>query len=183
MIAGGARLGIQWPVSCGYLTYCGRATCVLDPVPCERLDSRRDNSNAPGYREMSQGLHSSPADHTLEEKKFFCCVTTRGRKICVLNGLGRDLSWSSLLPLLLSMARSSRGVLAMDGLASRCLLTTDFPLTVRVVTVTLVPTRRQILTITPLAQASPQPRSTRSRREPALCFSVRGAYGSCNFQG
>ena len=116
-------------------------------------------------------------------KKIFCRVTTRRRKIRILNGLGRDLGSSAASFSAWAWRDLSRGILAMRGLAPRRLPTTDFPLTVRVVTVTLVPTRRQILTITPLAQASPRPRSTRSRRAPASYFNVRGAHGSCNSQG
>jgi hypothetical protein len=182
-IAAGARLGIGWPVSCGRPRYRGPATCVLDPTHCERPDGRRDNSSAPDCGAMSQGLHSSLADHRQEGKKIFCRVTTRGRKIHVLNGLGRDLGSSTARSLRLGVARSGLDTLAMRGLAPRRLPTTDFPPTVWVVTVTLVPTRRQILTITPLAQASPRPRSTRSRRAPASYFNVTGAHGSCNSQG
>ena len=179
----GVRPGIRWPVSYGHLKCRGSSTCILDPAHCERRDGRPDNSSVPDYGATPPGLHSNLADHRPEEKKILCRVTTRGRKIHVLNGLGRDLSSLAALPLRLGMAKSNRGVLAMRGLAPRRLPTTDFPLTVRVVTVTLVPTRRQILTITPLAQASPQPRSTRSRRAPASYFNVRGAHGSCNSQG
>jgi hypothetical protein len=181
--AGGVPLGIRWPVSYGHLRCRGSSTCVLDPAHCERLDDRPDNSSVPDYGATAQAAHSNPADHRPEEKKTFCRVTTRGRKIHVLNDLGRDLSSLAALPLRLGMARSSRGVLAMHGLAPRRLPPTDFPLTVRVVTVTLVPTRGQILTITLLAQASPQSRSTRSRRAPAWYFNLMGAHGSCNSQG
>jgi hypothetical protein len=132
---------------------------------------------------MPWGLHSSPADHRLEEKKIFRRVTTRGRKIHVLNGLGRDLDFLAALPLRLGVASSGLGILAVLGLAPRRLPTTDFPLTVWGVTVTLVPTCRPILTITPLAQASARPRSTRSRRAAASWFNVGGAHGSCNSQG
>ena len=175
--------GIRWPVSYGRPTCRGRSTCVLDPAHCGRLDGRPDNSSVPDYGAKSAALHSNPADHRLEEKKIFCRVTTRGRKIHALNGIGRDLGSLTALLLRLGMAKSNRSVLAMPGLAPRRLPTTDFPLTVRVVTVTLVPTRWQILTIAPLAQASPRSRSTRSRRGPASYFNVMGAHGSCNSQG
>jgi hypothetical protein len=132
---------------------------------------------------MPSGLDSNLADHKPEEKKIFCRVTTRGRKVHVLNDLGRDLGSLAALPFRLGMTKSNRGVLAMHGLAPRRLPTTDFPLTVRVVTVTLVPTRWQILTITLFAQASPRSRSTRSRRAPASYINVMGAHGSCNSQG
>jgi hypothetical protein len=181
--AAGVPLGTRWPVSYGHLRCRGSSTCVLDPAHCERLDSRLDNSSVPDCGATPPGLRSNLADHRPEEKKIFCRVTTRRRKIHVLNGLGRDLSSLAALSLRLGMARSSRGVLAMCGLAPRRLPTTDFPLTVRVVTVTLVPTRWQILTITPLAQARTQSRSTRSRRAPASYFNLMGAHGSCNSQG
>ena len=183
MIAAGASFCIQRSVSCDRPTCRGRATCVLDPARCERPDGRRGNSSAPDYGATPWELRSNPADHRLEEKKFFCRVTTRGRKVRVLNGLGCDLGSSAALPFRLGMARSSRDILAMRGLAPRRLPTTDFSPTVWVVTVTLVPACRQILTITPLAQASPRPRSTRSRRTPASYSNVRGAHGSCNSQG
>ncbi len=183
LIASSARFGIQWPVSCGRPMCRGQAICVLDRVRCERPDGRRDNSSAPDYGAMPRGLDSSLADHRREGKKIFCCVTTRAGNFGGVNDLGHGLGSVTALFLCLGMARSSRGVLAMRGLAPRRLPTTDFPLTVRVATVTLVPTRRQILTITPLAQAGPRPRSTRSRRAPASYFNVRGAHGSCNSQG
>ena len=183
MIAAGAPFCIQWSVSCDRPTCHGQATCVLDPARCERPDGRRGNSSAPDYGATPWELRSNPADHRLEEKKIYCRVTTRGRKIHVLNGLGRDLGSSSALLLRLCMAKSSRGVVAMHGLAPRRLPTTDFPLAVWVVAITLVPTRRQILTIATLAQARPRPRSTRSRRAPASYFNVTGAHGSCNSQG
>ena len=179
----GARLGIQWLVSYGRPTYRVQATCVLDPVHCERPDGRRDNSSAPDYGAMPRGPHSSPADHRSEEKKIFCRVTTRVINFVAVNVLERGFGSLTALFLCLGVACSSCVVLAMQSLTPRGLPTTDLPLTVWVMTVTLVPTRRQILTITPLAQASPQPRSTRSRRAPASYFNVRGAHGSCNSQG
>ena len=103
----------------------------------------------------------------MEEKKIFCCVTTRGRKIHVLNGLGRGLSSLAALPLRLGMTFSGGGLLAVLGLAPRRLPTTDFPLTLRVVTVALVPTPGQVLTITPFSQANALPRSTPSGFAPA----------------
>jgi hypothetical protein len=176
-------LGIRWPVSYGHLRCRGSSTCVLDPAHCERLDGRPDNSSVPDYGATPPGLHSNLDDHRPEEKKIFCRVTMRGRKIQVLNDLGRDLGSLTALPLRLGMASPGRGILTVLGLAPGRLPTTDFPQTIRVVTVALVPTRRQILTITPLAQARPQSRSTRSRRAPASYFNVRGAHGSCNSQG
>ena len=137
----------------------------------------------PGCEASLRGLRGTLADRIREGKKSFCCVTTHGSNFGAVNDLGRGLGSSTALPFRLGMARSSRAILAMRGLASRRLPTTDFPLTVWVVTVALVPTRRQILTITPLAQAGPRPRPTRSRRAPAPYFNVRGAHGSCNSQG
>jgi hypothetical protein len=103
----------------------------------------------------------------VEGKKFFCRVTTRGRKIHVLNGLGRGLSSLTALPLRLGMTLPGGELLPVLGLAPRRLPTTDFPLTLRVVTVALVPTPGQVLTITPFAQANPLPRSTPSGFAPA----------------
>lgn len=186
LIAAGARPDTRWPASCGHRRCRERATCARDPTRCERPACRRGSSSEPGYGMMSRELHGSPAGCRVEGKKFFCCtccVTTRGRKIHVLNGFGRDLGSLTALLLRLGMAGSSHGVLAMPGLAPRRLPTTDFPPTVRIVTVTLVPTRGKILTITLLAQAGPQPRSTRSRRAPASYFNLMGAHGSCNSQG
>jgi hypothetical protein len=162
---------------------CGQAICVLDRGHCARPGGRRDNSSVPDYGAMPRGADSSLADRRLEEKKIFCRVTTRGGNFGAVNDLGHSLGSLTAFFLCLGMARSSRVVLAMRGLASRRLPTTDFPLTIWVVTVTLVPTLRQKLTITPLAQARPQPRPTRSRRASASYFNVRGTHGSCNSQG
>src|SRR5262249_56933965 len=103
----------------------GRATCVLDQARYERPDGRRGNSSAPDYGATPWELRSNPADHRSEEKKIFCRVTTRGRKVRVLNGLGRDLGSSSALPFPLGMAGSSRDILAMHGLPPRRLPTTE----------------------------------------------------------
>jgi hypothetical protein len=184
--AGSARPDTRWPASCGHRRCRERATCARDPTRCERPACRRGSNSVPGYGMMSRELHGSPAGRRVEGKKFFCCtccVTTRGRKIRILNGLRCGLGSLTALPLRLGVACPGRGILAVLGLAPRRLPTTDFPLTVLVVTVTLVPTAWQILTITPLAQASPQPRSTRSRRAPASYFNLMGAHGSCNSQG
>ena len=132
---------------------------------------------------MSREFHDSPVGCKVEGKKFFCCVTTRGRKIHVLNGLRRGLSSLAALPLRLGMTLPGGDILAVLGLAPRRLPTTDLPLTLRVVTVALVPTTRQVLTIAPFAQARPQSRSTRSSPVPASYFNLMGAHGSCNSQG
>jgi hypothetical protein len=171
------------PASCGHPGCREPATCARDPGRCERPARRRGNSNAPGYGAMSRELHSNPADHRWGGKKIFCCVTTRGRNIRVLSGFGRGFGSLTALPLRLGMAPPGCGILAVLGLAPPRLPTTDFPLTLRVVTVALVPTPRHVLTITPLAQASPQPRSTCSGFAPTSCFNVRSAHGSCNSQG
>ena len=183
VVPAGARLCIQRPVSCGRSTCRGQAICALDRVHCERPGGRRDNSSAPDYGAMPRGADSSLADHRLEAKKIFCGVTTRGGNFGTVNDLGHSLGSQTALFLCLGMARSSHRVLAMRGLASRRLPTTDLPLAVWIVTVTLVPTPRQILPMTSLAQARSQPRSTRSRRAPASYFNVRGAHGSYNSQG
>jgi hypothetical protein len=161
----------------------GPAICVRDQGHCERPDGRWDNSIAPDYGAMPRGADSSLADRRPEGEKNFCRVTTRGGNFSTVNDLGHSLGSLTALFLCLSVARSRHGVLAMRGLASRRLPTTHLPLAVWIVTVTLVPTRRQILTSAPLTQASPQSRSTRSRRAPALSFNVRGTHGSCNSQG
>jgi hypothetical protein len=132
---------------------------------------------------MPQGLHSSPADRRLEEKKIFCCVTTHGGNFSAVNDLGHGLGFLTARFLCLGVACSDCFILAMLGLTPRRLPTEDLLLTLRILAVALVPTRRQILTITPLAQASPWARPTRSRRAPASYFNVGGAHGSCNSQG
>ncbi len=162
---------------------CGQAICVRDRGHCARPGGRRDNSSVPDYGAMPRGADSSLADRRLEGEKIFCRVTTRGVNFGAVNDLGRGLGALPALFLGLGMARSNQVVLASRGLASRRLPTADLPLAFRVVTVTLVPTRWPIPTITPLAQASPQPRSTRSMRAPASYFNVRGTHGSCNSQG
>jgi hypothetical protein len=191
-IAGSARLGTRWPASCGHPGCRERATFARDPARCERPACRRGNSSAPGYGAMSRELHGSPAGCRVKGRKnFFCCacrVTTRRRKVRILNGLGRDLGSLTALPLRLGVASPGRVILAVLGLAPRRLPTTDFPLTLRIVTVALVPTPRQVLTIAPFAQARPQSRSTRSRSTrssptPASYFNLMGAHGSCNSQG
>jgi hypothetical protein len=130
-----------------------------------------------------RGLGDTRADRKWEGEKNFCCVTTRGSNFGAVNDLERGLGSASALFLCLGMATSSRGILAMLGLAPRRLPTTDFPLTFPVLTVTLVPTPRHVFAITPFAQASSLPRSALPSQAPALYFNVSGAHGSCNSQG
>jgi hypothetical protein len=184
--AGGTRPGTRWPASCGHRRCRERATCARDPTRCERPACRRGSSSVPGYGVMSRELHGSLAGCTVEGKKIFCCtccVTTRGRKVRILNGLGCGLGSLTALPLRLGVACPGRGILAVLGLAPRRLPTTDFPLTLRVVTVALVPPPRHVLTTTAFAQASSQSRATRSSPAPASYFNLMGAHGSCNSQG
>ena len=186
-IAGCARPDTQWPACRGHRRCRERATFARDPARCERPACRRGNSSAPGYGAMSRELHGSPAGRRVEGRKnFFCCtcrVTTRRRKLHIFNSLGRGLGSLTALPLSLGVASPGCGILAVLGLAPGRLPTTDFPLTLRIVTVALVPTPRQVLTIAPFAQARPQSRSTRPSPAPASYFNLMGAHGSCNSQG
>ena len=104
----GVRRGIRWLASSGHPRCRARATSVRGPGRCERPDGRRRSSSKPGCAMSSQGVGSSLADRRWGGEKIFCCVTTRGRNVRVLNGLGRD--FGSLPALLLGL-----GMLGFDA--------------------------------------------------------------------
>jgi hypothetical protein len=62
-------------------------------------------------------------------------------------------------------------------------LKSDLPLALRRLAKALIPTPRQVFPITPFAQASPLPRSTRPGRGPVMWINVAHAHGSCNSRG
>ena len=61
------------------LSSCGPTTCARglspDGPPCDRL--RNNRRTVPHGNHTA--IHNSPADHTADAEKIFCCVTTRHR--------------------------------------------------------------------------------------------------------
>jgi hypothetical protein len=177
------RPGMRWLACSGHPRCRARATYVRGPGRCEWPDGRRRSSSEPGCAVSSQGVGSSLADRIWGGGEIFCCVTTRGRNVRVLNGLGRDLG-SLTAPLLgLGMAGLDHDVLAASGLAASRLPATDFPLALWLLAVALVPASRLVLASASFAQADPWARSAASGQTAVSLRNVRGAHGSGHSRG
>jgi hypothetical protein len=133
----------------------------------------------PGCGVRSQGIRNSRADRRAEAKKRFGCVTTRGRNLGVLNGLGRELGSLTALLLFFSVLGFDADVLAMFGLSPRSLPAVDLPQAFRILAVALVRTPRLVFAPTPFAQATPQTRSAPSGRTAVLSRNLASAHGRC----
>lgn len=154
--------GIRGRVCGGHSTCHATATCVHDPEPGERPDYRRRSSNAPGCGSTFAALHGTPAGHTTESKKNFCCVTTRRRNFRVFRWLrrrGRPLTAQAFR---LRVLRLRGGVQAAAGLTLCRLPAPDLTLALRILAVTLVPATRLVLLSAAFAQADPLTRTARS---------------------
>jgi hypothetical protein len=130
-----------------------------------------------------RGIRGRLADRIREEKKSFCCVTTRRRNRWVRTGLRRALGTLAARFLCLGMAGFGVGILAMLGLPSRRLPAADLPPAFRILAVALVPTPRLILASTPFAQADPRPRSAPSGLTARLSLNLVCAHGRLDSQG
>ena len=111
-------------------------------------------------------------------KKLFCCVTTRGRNVGVLNGFGRDLGSQAAPFLVLSVAVLDRDVLTASGLAASRQPAADFPLAFWLLAVALVPASRLVRASATFAQADPRARPAASGQTAVWLRNVRGAHGS-----
>lgn len=95
-------------------------------------------------------------------KKVFCCVTTRGRNVGVLNGFGRDFGLQAAPFLVLSVAVPDQDVLAASGLSASRQPAADFALAFWLLAVALVPASRLVLASATFAQADPRARPAAS---------------------
>ncbi len=166
----GARLGTLWPASCGHPRCRERATCVHGLGHCEPPDGRRGYNSAPGCGVRSRAIRGSPADHIREGKKSFCCVTTRRRNLCVLNGLGRGLGPLAARSLCLGVPSFDLGGQAMFGLPPRRLPATDLPPAFRLLAVALVPAPWLVLALAAFTQAPPRAGPAPSGQTAAFSF-------------
>jgi len=132
------------------------------------------HSTVPGCGTRPRGVRGSPVDRITEEKKKFCCVTTRRRNLWVFNGLGRSLGPLTALALGLGVLGFGLGVLAMFGLPPRCLPLADLAETFRLLAVALVPAPRLVGASAAFAHAAPWTRSAPSGRAVGLWFNVEG---------
>ena len=132
---------------------------------------------------MSRAVHNSPADHIREEKKRFCCVTTRRRNLCMPQGLGCSLGSLTARVLCLSVPGFSLVSSAVFGLPPRRLPAADLPPAFRILAISLVPATRLVLAVTPFAHAAPWARSTFSGWARRLSFIVEGAHGRFDLPG
>jgi|SRR5271167_1223984 len=147
----GARLDTRCAASSGHPRCRERATCVPGPGHCEPPDGKRDNNSERGSGLRPRAAHGSPADRTKEGEKRFCCVTTRQRKLWLLNGLGRSLGPLTALPLCLGVQGFGVSLLAVFGLPPCCLPAADLPPAFRLLAVALVPAPRLVLAAAPFA--------------------------------
>ena len=131
----------------------------------------------------SRGVRGSPADRIRGEKKFFCCVTTRGRNCRVLNGLGHDSGLPPALLFGLGMLCSDAFVPTAFSLAASIPPAVDLPQAFRILAVALVPASGLVLASASFAKASAWARSPRSGPTAVFVSTVEGAHGSCNSQG
>jgi hypothetical protein len=178
-----ARSHTLWPASSGHPKCREKATCVHGPGHCERLADRRDSSGVPSCEATSRGVHGSPAVCILEEKKTFCCVTTRRRNLWTLSDLGCGLGLLTAHSLCLGVLDLGGGFLAVFRLPLRRLPAVDLSQAFRILAVSLVPAPRLVFASTSFAQAYPPAWSAPAGQTAALCFNVRDAHGSCNSQG
>ena len=116
-------------------------------------------------------------------KKLFCCVTTRGRNVGVLNGFGRDFGSQAAPFLVLSVAVPDHDVLAASGLAASRQPAADFPLALWLLAVALVPASRLVGASATFAQADAWARSPPSGQTVVWLRNVRGAHGSGHSRG
>ena len=150
---------MRWLACSGHPRCREPATYVRGPGRCERPDGRRRSSSEPGCAVSSRGVGSSLADRRWGGGKNFCCVTTRGRNVRVLNGFGCDFGSQAAPFLVLSVAVLDHDVLAASGLAASRLPAADFPLALWLLAVALVPASRLVLASATFAQADPWARS------------------------
>ncbi len=173
----GVWLGTLEPASYGHPRCRVRATCVLDLGHCERPGGRWGNSTVPGCGASLRGVRDNPADRIMEEKKSFCCVTTRRRNLWGFNGLGSSLGLLTALTLGLGVAGFDLGGLAMFGLPSSSLPAADLPLAFRLLAIALVPTPRLVLSAAAFAQAFPRAGPPPSGRRIVFSLTVENTHG------
>ena len=107
-------------------------------------------------------IHGSLADRREEAKKKFCCVTTRGLNLGVLNGLRRSLSSLTSLSFGLGVPGSDAGTEAMRNLPADCLPAPHLTQTFGILAITLMPAPRPVLAPASFAQTRPQTESAYS---------------------
>jgi hypothetical protein len=86
----------------------------------------------------SQAIRGSLADRRAGVKKGFCCVTTLGLNLWVLNGLGRELDTLTAFLLCLGMPGFDAVVLAAFGLPPRRLPAADLSQAFWLLAITLI---------------------------------------------
>ena len=113
----------------------------------------------------------------MEVKKSLNCVTTRRRKLWVLNGLSCGLQSLAAHFLVLCALGSDVGVLATFTLPPRREPVADFAQAFRVLAVALVVTPRLVFAFAPFAQADPRARAAPSGLRTPFSLTLAGAHG------
>lgn len=162
----------------GRATCGGSSTCVRGLGRCGRPDGTRGCNTWPRCERSLAGVHGSRSGRRGEAKKFFCRVTTRGRKFALASGLARGLR-----PL---TARSFGGgmlgfdffVLAAFGLATCSLPATNQLSALALLAIALVPTFRLISSAAPSPMADSWPRLAPAGVGKCTESRLSGAHGS-----
>jgi hypothetical protein len=110
-------------------------------------------------------------------KKSLSCVTTRRRKLWVLNGLRRGLHSLAARFLVLGVLGLDVGFLAAFTLPPRSVPAANFPQAFRILAVALVVTPRLVFAFAPFAQAGPRARAAPSGLGTPFSFTLAGAHG------
>jgi len=114
----------------------------------------------------------------MEEKKSFCCVTTRRRKFRSLIRLRRGLGLLTALSLRFGVLGLGVGTLAPFRLPLRRQPAADFSQAFRILAVALVPTPRLVLALATFVQAGPRAGAALAGLGTVLSFNVVVAHGS-----
>ena len=113
-----------------------------------------------GCEASSREIHGSLVGRREEAKKRFCCVTTRGLNLSVLNGVRCSLSSLASLSFGLGVPGSDAGIEAMRNLPADRLPAPHLTQTFGILAITLMPAPRLVLATASFAQTRPQTGST-----------------------
>lgn len=160
--AGVERQGTQGRASFCRLKCREFATCVHGPRHCGRLGGTLGRNTWRGCERRSAGVHGSRGGRTAGEKKIFCRVTTRGRKVRLLGILRRGFRLLAARALGCSLLGFDFRRLAAFRLPPGGLPAANQLLALSFLAIALVPSPRRVLPLAILAEAHSETRAARS---------------------
>jgi hypothetical protein len=169
--------GTLWPASSGQPKCRENATCIHDRGNCVRPVDRRGSSSVLSCGASWRGVRGNLADRITAVKKSLSCVTTRRRKLGVLNGLRHGLHLLAARFLVLGVPGFDVGALALFGLSPRRIPTPDLAQAFRILTVALVVTARMVFAPASFAQTNARARTAPSGPTVAFSRNVADAHG------